>query len=73
ELRIATKGFADREVLGSGGSGRVYQGVLPGTGQEVAVKCINKEVHEGMKEFIAEITSMGRLQHRNLVQLRGWC
>ncbi|XP_075674842.1 uncharacterized protein LOC142644038 [Castanea sativa] len=26
-----------------------------------------------MKEFVAEITSMGCLRHRNLVQLHGWC
>ncbi|XP_057829906.1 L-type lectin-domain containing receptor kinase SIT2 isoform X2 [Cryptomeria japonica] len=73
ELKIATKGFAEVEVLGSGGFGRVYRGVLPASGQEIAVKCVNKEVREGIKEFVAEITSMGRLQHRNLVQLRGWC
>lgn len=73
ELKVATKGFAEVEVLGSGGFGRVYRGILPASGQEIAVKCVNKEVREGIKEFVAEITSMGRLQHRNLVQLRGWC
>eukprot|EP01018_Ginkgo_biloba_P006600 Gb_30169 [translate_table: standard] len=73
DLSIATKGFREEQVLGCGGFGRVYRGVIPSSGLEVAVKCITKEVTEGMKDFIAEITSMGRLQHRNLVQLRGWC
>eukprot|EP01018_Ginkgo_biloba_P000256 Gb_41157 [translate_table: standard] len=73
ELSIATKGFRDEEVLGSGGFGKVYKGVLPSSGLHVAVKCITREFTEGMKGFIAEISSMGRLQHRNLVQLRGWC
>eukprot|EP01018_Ginkgo_biloba_P000250 Gb_26121 [translate_table: standard] len=73
ELSIATKGFQDEQLLGSGGFGRVYKGVLPTSGLEVAVKCIIKDSTEGMKEFIAEISSVGRLQHRNLVQLRGWC
>uniref|UniRef100_A0A0C9QNB8 non-specific serine/threonine protein kinase n=1 Tax=Wollemia nobilis TaxID=56998 RepID=A0A0C9QNB8_9CONI len=73
ELSIATNGFSEDEVLGHGGFGRVYHGVIPGTGLEVAVKCITREFTEGMKGFIAEVTSMGRLQHRNLVQLRGWC
>ncbi|KAH9297590.1 hypothetical protein KI387_029272, partial [Taxus chinensis] len=73
ELRIATKGFAEWEVLGSGGFGQVYRGILPGTEQVIAVNCVNKEVREVMNEFIVEIKSMGRLQHQNLVQLRGWC
>jgi serine/threonine protein kinase len=73
DLRIATNGFREDNILGHGGFGKVYRGVLPGSGQEVAVKCITKEFTEGMKGFVAEISSMGRLQHRNLVQLRGWC
>ncbi|XP_057827084.2 L-type lectin-domain containing receptor kinase IV.2-like [Cryptomeria japonica] len=73
ELTVATKGFSEQEVLGLGGFGRVYRGVLPSSGMNVAVKCITREFTEGMKGFVAEITSMGRLQHRNLVQLRGWC
>ncbi|XP_057829151.2 L-type lectin-domain containing receptor kinase SIT2-like [Cryptomeria japonica] len=73
DLHIATKGFRDEQVLGCGGFGRVYKGVLPANGLEVAVKSIFKESHEALKEFIAEISSLGRLQHRNLVQIRGYC
>jgi len=73
DLSIATSRFRGENVLGQGGFGKVYKGVLPGSSQEVAVKCITKEFTEGMKGFVAEISSMGRLQHRNLVQLRGWC
>ncbi|KAH9297577.1 hypothetical protein KI387_029259, partial [Taxus chinensis] len=72
ELKLATKGFSDGNLLGSGGFGRVYRGSLP-SGEEIAVKCITKDCTEGIKEFIAEISSLGRLQHRNLVPLRGWC
>ncbi|XP_057819628.2 L-type lectin-domain containing receptor kinase SIT2 [Cryptomeria japonica] len=70
DLSIATKGFRDDQILGSGGSGRVYKGVLPGTGLQVAVKSI---CQEKAKEFVAEISSLGRLKHRNLVQIRGYC
>ncbi|XP_057829130.2 L-type lectin-domain containing receptor kinase SIT2 [Cryptomeria japonica] len=73
DLHIATKGFRDEQVLGSGGFGRVYKGVLPANGLEIAVKSIFKESNEAMKEFIAEISSLGRLQHRNLVRIRGYC
>ncbi|XP_057829163.2 L-type lectin-domain containing receptor kinase SIT2-like [Cryptomeria japonica] len=73
DLHIATKGFRDEQVLGCGGFGRVYKGVLPANGLEVAVKSFFKESNEALKEFIAEISSLGRLQHRNLVQIRGYC
>ncbi|XP_057833758.2 L-type lectin-domain containing receptor kinase SIT2 [Cryptomeria japonica] len=73
DLSDATNGFREEQVLGHGGFGRVYHGVLPNSGLPVAVKCITREFTEGMKGFIAEITSMGRMQHRNLVQLQGWC
>ncbi|XP_057839506.2 L-type lectin-domain containing receptor kinase SIT2-like [Cryptomeria japonica] len=73
DLHIATKGFGEEELLGSGGFGRVYRGVLATNGLQVAVKCILRETEEGMREFIAEISSLGRLQHRNLVQIRGFC
>ncbi|XP_057868433.2 L-type lectin-domain containing receptor kinase IV.3 [Cryptomeria japonica] len=73
ELKAATQNFSDDHLVGLGGFGRVYKGVLSRSGVEVAVKCITRDSTAGMKEFISEISSVGRLQHRNLVQLRGWC
>lgn len=73
DLYIATKGFKDKELLGSGGFGRVYRGVLPATKIEIAVKAVTHDSSQGMKEFVAEIASMGRLQHRNIVHLLGYC
>ncbi|XP_057819604.1 L-type lectin-domain containing receptor kinase SIT2 [Cryptomeria japonica] len=73
DLHIATKGFREEWLLGSGGFGRVYRGVLPTNGLQVAVKCIHRQTDDGVKEFVAEISSLGRLQHRNLVQIRGFC
>jgi serine/threonine protein kinase len=73
ELKVATKGFRDKELLGIGGFGRVYKGVIPSTGREVAVKRVSHESNQGVREFVAEIASIGLLRHRNLVQLQGWC
>eukprot|EP01018_Ginkgo_biloba_P039358 Gb_04759 [translate_table: standard] len=73
ELNKATKGFSEERLIGSGGFGRVYRGILPNNGLEVAVKTVSHDSKQGIREFIAEISSLGRLQHRNLVQLRGWC
>ncbi|KAL4323179.1 hypothetical protein GQ457_11G019540 [Hibiscus cannabinus] len=73
DLYKATKGFKGKEVLGIGGFGEVYKGILPSSNEQVAVKRVSHSSKQGMKEFIAEIASMGRLRHRNLVQLLGYC
>ncbi|WCJ20476.1 Concanavalin A-like lectin protein kinase family protein [Euphorbia peplus] len=73
DLYKATKGFDENEVLGFGGFGRVYRGVLPLSNTQIAVKKFSHESQQGIKEFVAEIASMGRLRHRNLVQLLGYC
>ncbi|KAA3458165.1 L-type lectin-domain containing receptor kinase IV.1-like [Gossypium australe] len=73
DLYFATKGFKDEELLGAGGFGRVYKGTLPTSKLEVAVKRVSHESRQRMKEFVAEIVSIGRLRHRNLVQLLGYC
>eukprot|EP01018_Ginkgo_biloba_P038243 Gb_38133 [translate_table: standard] len=73
ELSIATNVFKEEQLLGSGSFGTVYKGILPSNNLEIAVKCIIKDSAEGMKEFIAKISSVGHLQHKNLVQLRGHC
>ncbi|WJX76437.1 hypothetical protein P8452_59856 [Trifolium repens] len=73
ELKKATKGFKEKELLGQGGFGRVYKGTLPKSKIEVAVKRVSHESKQGLREFVSEISSLGRLCHRNLVKLLGWC
>ncbi|XP_031489320.1 L-type lectin-domain containing receptor kinase S.4-like [Nymphaea colorata] len=72
-LYRATKGFSRKELLGSGGFGTVFKGILPGASTPVAVKRVTHNGKQGLREFVAEISSLGRLRHRNLVQLQGWC
>ncbi|XP_030440924.2 L-type lectin-domain containing receptor kinase IV.1-like [Syzygium oleosum] len=73
DLYVATKGFRDQELLGTGGFGKVYKGVLPTSKTEIAVKRVSHESRQGMRQFIAEIVSIGRLRHRNIVTLLGYC
>ncbi|TYI03732.1 hypothetical protein ES332_A11G361400v1 [Gossypium tomentosum] len=73
DLFKATKGFKKREVLGRGGFGRVYKGVLPSSNIQIAVKRISHDSRQGMREFVAEIATIGRLRHPNLVRLLGYC
>ncbi|THF98511.1 L-type lectin-domain containing receptor kinase V.9-like [Camellia sinensis] len=72
-LSMATKGFKERELLGRGGFGRVYRGVLPTSNIQVAVKRVAHDSRQGMREFVAEIATIGRLRHPNLVRLLGYC
>jgi serine/threonine protein kinase len=73
DLHKATKGFKDTEVIGEGGFGKVYRGILSTSNLQIAVKRVSHDSKQGMKEFVAEIVSMGRLRHRNLVHLLGYC
>jgi serine/threonine protein kinase len=73
DLFHATEGFKNKNLLGIGGFGRVYKGLLSASKLEIAVKRISHDSRQGMKEFIAEIVSIGCLQHRHLVQLHGYC
>jgi len=72
DLHHATDGFSDKRLLGIGGFGRVYRGVLASK-VEIAVKKVAHGSRQGMREFVAEVVSIGRLRHRNLVQLLGYC
>ncbi|XP_042486334.1 L-type lectin-domain containing receptor kinase IV.1-like [Macadamia integrifolia] len=73
DLYIATKGFKNNELLGTGGFGRVYRGVLPRSKAEVAVKRVSYNSTQGEREFVAEIVSIGKLRNRNIVPLLGYC
>ncbi|ESQ38996.1 hypothetical protein EUTSA_v10001352mg [Eutrema salsugineum] len=73
ELFKATKGFKDKQLLGKGGFGQVFKGTLPGSDAEIAVKWISHDSSQGMQEFLAEISTIGRLRHPNLVRLQGYC
>ncbi|KAB1225888.1 L-type lectin-domain containing receptor kinase V.5 [Morella rubra] len=68
-LYKATKGFKDEQLLGAGGFGKVYRGVISSSNLQIAVKKVSHDSKQGMKEFVAEIISLGRLRHRNLVVL----
>ncbi|KAF9612174.1 hypothetical protein IFM89_038362 [Coptis chinensis] len=72
ELEKATEKFSSKKILGEGGFGCVYHGILD-DGTEVAVKLLTREDQNGDREFIAEVEMLSRLHHRNLVKLIGIC
>ncbi|BAH93778.1 Os07g0137800 [Oryza sativa Japonica Group] len=72
ELAAATGGFSEGNMLGQGGFGYVYRGVL-GDGKEVAVKQLSAGGGQGEREFQAEVDMISRVHHRHLVPLVGYC
>lgn len=71
EVKIATSGFSEANVVGRGGFGEVYHGFV-GNGVEVAVKRRAVQSKQGEREFRAEVELLSRLHHRNLLGLRGF-
>ncbi|KAI7745854.1 hypothetical protein M8C21_016236 [Ambrosia artemisiifolia] len=70
ELVTATNNFAI--ILGSGGFGIVYKGIIDNN--PVAVKVLSSTSNQQIeKQFMAEVSTMGRTHHFNLVRLYGFC
>ncbi|PNY15017.1 protein kinase 2A [Trifolium pratense] len=68
ELKSATKNFGRSVMLGEGGFGCVYKGLIkssddPPSKIEVA----------GHKEWVTEVNVLGIVEHHNLVKLVGYC
>ncbi|XP_044410172.1 G-type lectin S-receptor-like serine/threonine-protein kinase SD2-5 [Triticum aestivum] len=68
KLSECTDGF--NKKLGGGGFGSVFEGELGG--EKVAVKRL-ESARQGKKEFLAEVETIGSIEHINLVKLIGFC
>ncbi|KAL5982205.1 hypothetical protein ACLOJK_016275 [Asimina triloba] len=73
ELQLATEDFNEENVLGKGGFGKVYKGILL-DGTEIAVKrLIDYQSPVGEAAFLREVELISIAVHKNLLKLIGFC
>ncbi|KAG8384326.1 hypothetical protein BUALT_Bualt04G0106600 [Buddleja alternifolia] len=72
EILYATKNFNAKLMIGEGGFGKVYKGILR-NGTKVAVKRSEPGHGQGLPEFQTEIMVLSRIRHQHLVSLIGYC
>ncbi|XP_073142176.1 probable receptor-like protein kinase At5g24010 [Henckelia pumila] len=72
EIQSATKNFDPKLIIGEGGFGKVYKGMLR-NGTRVAVKRSEPESGQGVPEFETEIMVLSSIRHNHLVSLVGYC
>ncbi|KAF2313685.1 hypothetical protein GH714_012719 [Hevea brasiliensis] len=65
----ATNDFHESLIIGSGGFGNVYRGDIDNGAMTVAIKRLNRESSQGVREFRTEIETLSQLRHVNLVSL----
>ncbi|XP_057477137.1 serine/threonine-protein kinase PCRK1-like [Actinidia eriantha] len=78
ELKAATKNFSRSLMVGEGGFGSVYRGVIRDTEDsnkkiDIAVKQLSRRGLQGHKEWVTEVNVLGIVEHPNLVKLVGHC
>ncbi|KAA8529897.1 hypothetical protein F0562_034499 [Nyssa sinensis] len=72
QLIEATNGFSAASLIGCGGFGEVFKATLK-DGSSVAIKKLIRLSCQGDREFMAEMETLGKIKHRNLVPLLGYC
>ncbi|GLT63440.1 hypothetical protein SLA2020_360050 [Shorea laevis] len=73
EIKAATQDFDDTLLIGSGGFGNVYRGIMKGGTTTAAIKRLNPSSRQGAHEFRTEIALLSKLRHMHLVSLIGYC
>ncbi|CAN8292098.1 unnamed protein product [Cochlearia groenlandica] len=71
-MNEATDGYDESRILGQGGQGTVYKGILPDN-SIVAIKKARLGDNSQVEQFINEVLVLSQINHRNVVKLLGCC
>ncbi|XP_077230257.1 putative LRR receptor-like serine/threonine-protein kinase At3g47570 [Tasmannia lanceolata] len=76
EIQSATDNFHSENMIGRGGFGSVYRGIIigeQGTADVVAIKILDLKQKQASKSFVAECEALRSIRHRNLVKIITSC
>ncbi|XP_057465710.1 probable receptor-like protein kinase At5g38990 [Actinidia eriantha] len=73
EVQLATRSFDNALVIGRGGFGKVYKGVIGDEDTIVALKRLNWGWGQGGAELWIEIETLSKIKHTHLATLIGYC
>ncbi|KAM7489249.1 hypothetical protein LguiB_026733 [Lonicera macranthoides] len=73
EIRVATRNFSQGFVIGKGGFGKVFKGIIDNGATTVAIKRLDPMSKQGGKEFTTEIEMLSKIRHSHVVSLIGYC
>ncbi|KAF3571229.1 hypothetical protein F2Q69_00061175 [Brassica cretica] len=71
-MKTSTNGYDESRILGQGGQGTVYKGILPDN-SIVAIKKARLGDNSQVEQFINEVLVLSQINHRNVVKLLGCC
>lgn len=71
DIMRSTENFSEKYIIGYGASSRVYKCTLK-TSRPIAIKRLYKQYPHNLREFEAELETIGSIRHRNIVSLHGY-
>ncbi|KAL8100249.1 hypothetical protein AgCh_032481 [Apium graveolens] len=73
DIKLATNNFDEELVIGKGGFGIVYKGIIDFGERIVAIKRAKSTSKQRSREFLSEIEMLSKFQHSHIVSLIGYC